>query len=403
MSNAMLGLTFWEGHCVESFSERSDGSLVLKLTEDAETPGHCGSCRAACVLVHERGRRRVRERDWFDRRVWLDVPIRRMDCHHCGARVVEHISWLDSRSRVTQRLRAWIEALTQLLPIAHVARLTGLHWHTIKDIDHRRLERLHGEFVANDVRRLVMDEFALHKGHRYATVIMDVDRTRVLWVGEGNSREAIRPFFELLGPERCRQIEAVAMDMNTAFDLEVQQHCPQAEVVYDLFHVVARFGRDVVDRVRVDQANALRDQPAARKVVKRSRWLLLRNRDNLKDDQSIRLDELLAANAPLATVYLLKTELKEVWFAPSVREGAQRWRRWYQMAIDSQLAPAIQFAKRLKKYLRGILASAIYQMNSSILEGVNNKIKVIKRMAYGFRDSAYFFLKIKAAFPGKAR
>ena len=403
MSNAMLGLTFWEGHCVESLSEHPDGSLVLKLTEDPETPARCGCCREDCVLVHERSRRRVRERDWFDRRVWLDVPIRRMDCHHCGARVVEHIAWLGSRSRVTQRLRAWVEALAQLLPIAHVAKLTGLNWHTIKEIDHSRLERLHGEFVANDVRRLVMDEFALHKGHRYATVVMDADRMRVLWVGEGNSREAIRPFFELLGLERCGQIEAVAMDMNTAFDLEVRQHCPQAEVVYDLFHVVARFGRDVVDRVRVDQANALRDQPAARQVVKRSRWLLLRNRDNLKDDQSVRLDELLAANTPLATVYLLKTELKEIWFAPSVREGAKRWRHWYRMAIDSQLAPAIQFAKRLRKYLRGILASAIYRMNSSILEGVNNKIKVIKRMAYGFRDSAYFFLKIKAAFPGKTR
>ena len=403
MSNAMLGLTFWEGHLVESYSEQPDGSLILKLTEDPDTPARCGGCGEPCVLIHERRRRRVRERDWFDRRVWLDVPIRRMDCHHCGARVVEHITWLDSRARITQRLRAWIEALTQLLPIAHVAKLTGLNWHTIKEIDRRRLERMHGEFVANDVRRLVMDEFALHKGHRYATVVMDADRMRVLWVGEGNSREAIRPFFELLGPERCRQIEAVAMDMNTAFDLEVQQHCPHAEVVYDLFHVVARFGRDVVDRVRVDQANALRDQPAARKVVKRSRWLLLRNRDNLKDDQGVRLDELLAANTPLATVYLLKTELKEIWFAPSVREGARRWRLWYQMAIDSQLAPAIQFAKRLKKYLRGILASAIYRMNSSILEGVNNKIKVIKRMAYGFRDSAYFFLKIKAAFPGKAR
>ena len=248
-----------------------------------------------------------------------------MDCHHCGARVVEHISWLDSRSRMTQRLRAWIEALTQLLPIAHVAKLTGLNWHTIKEIDHRRLEQLHGEFVANSFRRLVMDEFALHKGHRYATVVMDADRMRVLWIGEGNSRESIRPFFELLGPEWCQQIEAVAMDMNTAFDLEVRQHCPHAEVVYDLFHVVARFGREVVDRVRVDQANALRDQPAARKVVKRSRWLLLRNRDNLKDDQGVRLDELLAANTPLATVYLLKTELKEIWFAPSVREGARRW------------------------------------------------------------------------------
>ena len=399
----MLALPFWEGHEVESCVEQADGSLLIALTESPELPACCGRCQAPCVLVHERRRRRVRERDCFDRRVWLDVPIRRMDCHHCGARVVEHITWLDRRSRVTHRVRTWVEALTQLLPIAHVAELTGLHWHTIKAIDHQRLERLHGEFAAGDVRRLVMDEFALHKGHRYATVVMDAQRMRVLWVGEGNSRAAIRPFFQLLGEQGCQQIEAVAMDMNTAFDLEVRQHCPKAEVVYDLFHVVARFGRDVVDRVRVDQANTLRQQPAARKVIKRSRWLLLRNRDNLPDEQVVRLDELLAANVPLASVYLLKTELKELWFAPSVREGLRRWKRWYRFALESQLAPAIQFAKRLRKYLRGILASALYPMNSSILEGVNNRIKVIKRMAYGFRDSAYFFLKIKAAFPGKAR
>jgi transposase len=403
MLNAMLALPFWEGHVVESCSEQADDSLLIKLSESPEIPARCGACQGECVLVHERRRRRVRERDCFDRRVWLDVPIRRMDCHHCGARVVEQIAWLDRRSRVTHRLRAWVEALTQLLPIAHVAQLTGLHWHTIKSIDHQRLEQQHGEFAAGDVRRLVMDEFALHKGHRYATVVMDAQRMRVLWVGEGNSREAIRPFFDLLGADGCQQIEAVAMDMNTAFDLEVKKHCPKAEVVYDLFHVVARFGREVVDRVRVDQANVLRQQPAARQVIKRSRWLLLRNRDNLKDEQSIRLNELLAANTPLASVYLLKTELKELWFAPSVPEGARRWKRWYRLALESQLTPAIQFAKRLRKYLRGILASALYPMNSSILEGVNNRIKVIKRMAYGFRDSAYFFLKIKAAFPGKAR
>lgn len=248
-----------------------------------------------------------------------------------------------------------------------------------------------------------MDEFALHKGHRYATVVLDAQRMRVLWVGEGNSRVAIRPFFEALGAEGCARIEAVAMDMNTAMDLEVRAQCPNAEVVYDLFHVVARFGREVVDRVRVDQANALRDDSKARQVIKRSRWLLLRNRDNLEDDRAIKLDELLAANAPLSTVYLLKTELKEIWFAPSVREGARRWKRWMRLALESEIAPVIKFAKRLRKYVRGIIASAIYPMNSSILEGVNNRIKVIKRMAYGFRDSAYFFLKIKDAFPGKTR
>ena len=403
MQDVMSGMVFWEGHVVRSVREQADGSLLIALSEDPRVAARCGRCGEPCALLHERRWRRVRERDWFDRRVWLEVPVRRMDCHHCGARVTERIAWLPGQARITRRLWAWVEALVQLLPIAHVARLTGLHWHTIKEIDRLRLEAKYGEFEGRGVRRLVMDEFALHKGHRYATVVMDAEAMRVLWVGEGHSREAIRPFFALLGEAGCRRIEAVAMDMNTAFDLEVRQHCPQAEVVYDLFHVVARFGREVIDRVRVDQANALRDQPAARQVVKRSRWLLLRNRNNLDEAQGVRLDELLTANTPLATVYLLKTALKEIWFAPSVPEGARRWRNWYRMAIDSGLPPLILFAKRLKKYLRGILASSRFPMNTSILEGVNNRIKVIKRMAYGFRDSAYFFLKIKDAFPGKTR
>lgn len=403
MLNAMSSVPFWEGHVVDTVREEPDGSLLVVLAECSQNEAFCGACRQPCSLVHERRRRRVRDRDCLDRRVWLDVPIRRLDCHHCDARVAEHIAWLDRRSRVTHRVRLWVEALAQLLPIAHVAKLTGLHWHTIKRIDQQRLERLHGEFSAQDACRLVMDEFALHKGHRYATVVMDAQRMRVLWVGEGNSREAIRPFFEALGPEGCERIEAVAMDMNTAFDLEVRQHCPNAEVVYDLFHVIARFGRDVIDRVRVDQANALRAEPKARQVIKRSRWLLLRNRDNLDSNQAVKLEELLAANQPLATVYLLKAELKEIWYAPTVGEAARRWKTWLRFALDSQIPALVQFAKRLSKYRRGILASAIYPMNSSILEGVNNRIKVIKRMAYGFRDASYFFLKIKDAFPGKAR
>ena len=403
MHDPIRDLVLWEGRVLRTCHEQADGSLVLELSEDFAHEPLCSRCGGASVLVHERYRRQARDRDLLDRRVWLDVPIRRLECLTCGARAAEHLSWLDPGARFTHRLRAWVEALVQMLPIAHVARLTGLHWHTVKRIDHRRLSRLHGTFDAQGVRRLVMDEFALHKGHRYATVVMDAERTRVLWVGEGHSREAIRPFFEALGPEGCQRIEAVAMDMNTAFDLEVREHCPQAEVVYDLFHVVARFGREVVDRVRVDQANVLRDQPRGRQVIKRSRWLLLRNRDNLTDDQSVRLDELLAANAPLATIYLLKTSLKELWFAATVREGMRRWKQWYRMVCDSGIAPAITFAKRLRKYLRGILASAIFPMHTSILEGVNNRIKVIKRMAYGYRDADYFFLKIKDAFPGKAR
>ena len=395
---------FWPGYDVVACSHSVEKNLTLTLEPRAADLPRCGRCQQPSPLIHDRRIRLVRDRDLFDQRVQLRLPIRRVDCLTCG-RVTEHISWLAPASRLTRRLCSWVETLLRFMPISHVShvsQLTGLHWHTIKTLDKRRLQAAFGTFEPGDVRRLVMDEFALHKGHRYATVIMDAERTRVLWVGLGNSRKAIRPFFEQLG-ERCQQIEAVAMDMNTAFDLEVKQHCPQAEVVYDLFHVVARYGRDVIDRIRVDQANALRHDKPARQVVKQSRWLLLRNRENLKEDHAVRLQELLAANQPLATVYVLKDALKEVWYAPSVREGWRRWRTWLRHARESGLAPLQRFARNLQRYARGILASARFHMHTSLLEGVNNRIKVIKRMAYGFRDADYFFLKIKAAFPGKMR
>jgi transposase len=245
-----------------------------------------------------------------------------------------------------------------------------------------------------------MDEFALHKGHRYASVIADADTKQVLWIGEGRSRESIRPFFEELG-KHCEQIEAVAIDQNSAFDLEVKAHCPNAEVVYDLFHVVAKYGREVIDRVRVDQANELREDKPARRAVKRSRWLLLKNKDNLSEEDAVKLKELMDANESLAQVYVLKEQLKELWRCASPWQAFKQWRNWWRLSRESGLKPLLAFAKKLKPYLRGILASAKYPLNTSVLEGMNNKIKVIKRTAYGFRDTQYFFLKIKHAFPGK--
>lgn len=393
---------FWEGFAVDSYLQTAPDSLLIKLKATQESAPKCRRCKLSTSSIHDTRVRRVRERDLLHYRVWLEIPIRRVRCAVCGP-TQEYISWLPDRRHLTTGMVSWIETLVRLLPVQHVARLLGVHWHTIKSIDHQRLKREIIEPDRAQIRRLIMDEFALFKGHRYATVVIDSDTQQVLWVGEGRSRAAVRPFFEWLGPDACARIEAVAMDMNTAMDLEVQLHCPKARVVYDLFHVVAKFGREVIDRVRVDQANQLRHDKPARKIVKRSRWLLLRNKNNLNHDQAIKLEELLSANRSLMTVYLLKDQLKELWYAPSEIEAKQRWRDWLAMAMSSGLPPVIQFAKRLSGYIEGIIASAVYSMSTSVLEGMNNKIKVIKRMAYGYRDNDYFFLKIKAAFPGKAR
>jgi len=401
MNHATYPLLGWEGFFPVSFHRDTDNHFLIELVPDPAVPARCSSCGEPCRQIHDRTLRAVRDRDLFEYRVTLIVPLRRVKCSRCGVGR-ERLDWLLPRARMTTRLRLHLEALLALLPIEHVSQLTGIHWHTLKAIDKIRLQRVLVPPDLSQLRFLIMDEFALFKGHRYASVVLDAEHKRVLWVGEGRSREAIRPFFEWLGPH-CQHIEAVAMDMNTAMDLEVKAHCPQACVVYDLFHVVAKFGREVVDRVRVDQANTLRQDMPARRAIKRSRWLLLRNWENLQGRQEARLDELLALNRPLMLVYLMKEQLKELWYAPSEQIARQRWHTWYQQAMDSGLMPLITFARRLKPYLHGIVASATYHLNTSVLEGINNRIKVIKRMAYGFRDNDYFFLKIRAAFPGIPR
>lgn len=400
--NANLSSLFWEGFTVESFSHPSPDALLIKLRPESGYAPVCRRCGRRDCAVHDVSVRQVRERDLLHWRVTLLVPVRRLRCACCGV-ATERISWLPERQRYTSTLSSWVESLTRLLPVKHVAQLTGLHWHTIKNIDLCRLRRELREPERTALRRLIVDEFALFKGHRYATVVVDADTQQVLWVGEGRSRAAFRPFFTWLGPEGCAAIESVAMDMNTALDLEVRAQCPQAEVVYDLFHVVAKFGREVIDRVRVDQANHLRHNPKARKIIKRSRWLLLRNADNLPEGHDVRLAELLEANQPLNTVYVMKTALKELWYAPDKEIARHRWNEWYRQSQESGIKALQQFANKLKGYVSGIIASAEHRMNTSVLEGMNNKIKVLKRMAYGYRDNDYFFLKIKAAFPGKMR
>lgn len=372
----------------------------IDLIALGDQPRKCSGCDGFVGRIHDWSEREIRDLPLFGADTVLVVSRARVACPRCGPRL-EALEWLEPHARVTNRLAENVARMCKVMPIKRVAEYFGLHWGTVKEIDKAHLMRELEPVKLGKVKLLLMDEFALHKGQRYATVVTDAETKRVLWVGKGRTREEVRPFFEWLGKQRCKRIQAVGMDMWAAFEAEVRMHCPQAEVVYDQFHVVANYGKEVIDRIRIDEANRLKDDKAGRELIKGARWNLLGNWENLPDRATkIRLNELLEANQALMTVYVLKDALKALW--GYTREGWARkaWATWLEMAQSSGLKPLVGFARKLGQRIEGILSHCRWPLNTSVLEGMNNKIKVMKRIAYGYRDEAYFFLKIRAAFPG---
>jgi transposase len=160
------------------------------------------------------------------------------------------------------------------------------------------------------------------------------------------------------------------MDMNAGYELEVKRHCPQAAIVFDLLHVVAKYGREVIDRVRVDRANELRADKPARRVIKGARWLLLKNRDSLAPEQDIQLKELLAANRALFVVHVLRDALKDLWSYRRTGYAERAWRSWYTKARRSRIEPLKRFAANLEPYLPGILAHCRLPLGTNLIEGI---------------------------------
>ena len=372
-------------------------SIVTLAPADGAWP-ICAVCDQESRRLHIYGTRRVRDLDLAHARVDLVVPNRKLRCATCQTIRTEGHSFLGSYRRYTERFERMVADYCRLLPIKQVAERFGLSWHAVKEIDKRRLEREVGTPCYDGLRLLAVDEVAVHKGHTYLTTVLDLETGRIVWVGKDRTEATLASFFAELTPEQRASIEAVACDMAAGFRNAVEKACPHAALVYDLFHVVAKYSREVVDVVRLEEAK--KQDEAGRKLIKGSRYLLLKNDSNLHESQRKALQELLAANQTLNTVYVLKDQLRQIWSYTDPALAKQALDRWCAMAEQSGIAPLATFARNLRRRENGIVNHASYPIHTGRLEGINNKIKVIKRQAYGFRDDAYFILKIKGAFQG---
>lgn len=386
---------------VVSQNVHSEGALI-RVQPDLRWRPLCHDCRSPAGTIHSQGHRRmIRDLDVVDHRVWLEVDYRKLWCERCGKTRVEHLSFCDSPQRLTHRLRRYVYDLCKLLPVTDVAEHLNLDPKTVTAIDKEFLQEEFGQTDYEGLRVLAMDEIAIKKGQRhYVTVVLDYLSGRVVWTGEGHGKDTLDRFFGPMTDEQKAAIEAVAIDMWDPYINRIQHHCPQALIVFDLFHIVKLYG-NVIDEVRREEVR--KATGPMKRVVKGSRYLLLKNRDNLRPDQADRLDELLKLNENLSGVYVLKDQLKMIYRYPRRELAKAALDDWIAMAQRIDNRHMAQFIKTLRRFEYGILNHCDFPIGTSRLEGVNNKIKVIKRKAYGFHDPVYFGLKIKQAFPGYAK
>lgn len=324
-------------------------------------------------------------------RVCLDVP--RVLCFSCLTVRQVKLHFADPRKRYTRAFERYALDLSRHMTIKAVAQHLQVSWDTIKDIQATSLQRRFGAPKLRKLKQIAIDEIAVGKGHHYLTVVLDLLSGAVVFVGDGKGVEALVPFWKRLRASRAK-VKAVATDMGKAYIKAVRDNLPGVVHVFDHFHVVKLFN-DTLSALRRELYHQAQTA-AERKLLKGTRWLLLKNPENLdaQRNERQRLQDALDLNTPLTIGYYLKEDLRQIWTQPNKRTAWRVLRDWMARAQASGVRMLARFAGTLQEHAKGILAYYDYPISTGPLEGTNTKIQAMKRQAYGFRDRAFYKLKI---------
>jgi transposase len=325
--------------------------------------------------------------------VFIQLPIQRVECLCCGIIRQVKIHFAEWRRSYTKAFERYALSLSKHMTILDVANHLGVCWDIIKDIQKRYLTKKYKRPRLKHVTRIAIDEISIGKGHRYLTVVLDLKTGAVIFVGDGKGVDSLKPFFKRLKYSKA-EIKAVAIDMSPSYTAAVLENLPESTIVFDHFHVIKLFNDKLSDLRRAIHREA--EGPLQKKVLKGTRWLLLKNSCNLNEqkNEKERLEEALSLNKPLATAYYLKEDLMQVWIQVCKTDARTILTDWIKKAQSTGIEMLQKFAKTLAAHAFGILNYYDYPISTGPLEGTNNKIKTLQRQAYGYRDMEFFKLKI---------
>jgi transposase len=344
--------------------------------------------------IYDRKVRRVRDLSCGEARIYLEFELRRVWCCSCGAVKQEKLPWLANSPFYTERFAYFVGRRCRSATISDVAQELRLDWRAVKELDK--------QYMAEQLRRIGMpgpkaigiDEISIRKGHTYRIVVSDLIRMRPIWFGgEDRSEASMAQFYEWLGKKKSALIGLAVMDMWKPFRNATHTHAPQAAILFDKFHIMRHLG-EALDKVRKSEYARLSGKD--RRYIKGQKYTLLSRRENLTLEGRQSLKTLLAANKRLNTAYLLKESFGQLW--DYEREGWARrfFENWRASLKWQRLEPYEKFAEMIDRHWDGIAAYCKPENKVSLgfVEGLNNKIRVIQRRAYGLRDEEYLRLKI---------
>ena len=374
-----LGL---KSHYVRKVEETAEG-VVAEIVEVGNHLPRCGHCGQR--VGRTKGRmpaRRWRDLKLRDRPLILTYSPRRVVCPSCGVRV-EKVPWAEPYSRVSKGLALAVAVLAREASLSAVAGHYGINWKTVASILHqvvvwglkrRRRKRL---------RVIGLDEVSRKKGHRYLTLVYDLERGELVWVGKDRTKETVESFFDELGERGCKSLEAVSMDMWRPYIDTVKARAGQATICFDRFHVVQHLNM-AVDEVRREQVRKLAGPE--RYLVKGTRFVLLKNPWNLSPTQKQSLTALVRGNSPLSRAWYLKEDFQRFWEYLAEWPGERHLRKWLWWASHSRLEPFQRLARMIREHIDGILAWTAMRISNGALEGMNNKVKLVSHRSFGFRN-----------------
>jgi transposase len=343
---------------------------------------------------YDRTVRRVRDLPCGGTRIVLELELRRVACRSCGAVKRERLEFLADNPRYTKRFAFYVGKRCRSSTIKDIAEELRLEWHTVKDLEQQYMREQLRRAGTPGPKVVGIDEVSIRKGHTYRIVVSDLVRQRPIWFGGTDRSEAsMDEFFTGLGAKKSAGIRLAVMDMWKPFRTSTQRHAPQASILFDKFHVVRHLG-EALDQVRKREYARLAGKD--RRFIKGQKYTLLAHREHLTLEGRRSLKLLLAANKRLHTAYLLKESFGQLWSYR--REGWARrfFEHWRDALKWQRLKPFEKFAAMIERHWEGIAAYCQPENKVALgfVEGLNNKIRVIQRRAYGLRDEEYLRLKI---------